>query len=152
LVNFALWKCFSTIIFNAKESNLKTFVEFRSTKFPSYEGEQEQTNPGIWGKRLAEYLALNLAKHGIITGEIILEDWGCYLPIQNKGIRLALCCGHQDRDDDQFIIFTDPRSPEIRKLFRKIDATPQFTPLINALEKILASDKDIKAVNWQEQS
>jgi len=35
---------------------MKTQVEFRSSKFPPYEGEQEQINPGLWGKRLAEYL------------------------------------------------------------------------------------------------
>jgi len=35
---------------------MKTQVEFRSGKFPPYEGEQEQINPDLWGKRLAEYL------------------------------------------------------------------------------------------------
>ena len=34
---------------------MKTQVEFRSSKFPLYEGEQEQINHGPWGKRLAEY-------------------------------------------------------------------------------------------------
>ena len=33
---------------------MKTQVEFRSSKFTPYEGEQEQINPGLWGKRLAE--------------------------------------------------------------------------------------------------
>jgi hypothetical protein len=33
---------------------MKTQVEFRSSKFPPYEGEEEQINPGLWGKRLAE--------------------------------------------------------------------------------------------------
>jgi hypothetical protein len=36
---------------------MKTQVEFRSSKFPPYGGEQEQINPGLWGKRLAEYSA-----------------------------------------------------------------------------------------------
>ncbi len=33
---------------------MKTQVEFRSSKFPPYDGEHEQINPGLWGKRLAE--------------------------------------------------------------------------------------------------
>jgi len=33
---------------------MKTQVEFRSSKFPPYEGAQQQINPGLWGKRLAE--------------------------------------------------------------------------------------------------
>lgn len=50
---------------------MKTQVEFRSSKFPPYEGEQEQINPGLWGKRLAEYLVQKLAEKGIQTEEVI---------------------------------------------------------------------------------
>ena len=32
---------------------MKTQVEFRSKKSPPYDGEEEQINPGLWGKRLA---------------------------------------------------------------------------------------------------
>ena len=44
---------------------MKTQVEFRSSKFPPYEGEQEQINPGLWGKRLAEYFVRKLSEKGI---------------------------------------------------------------------------------------
>ena len=53
---------------------MKTQVEFRSSKFPPYEGEQEQINPGLWGKRLAEYFVRKLSEKGIKTEEIIAED------------------------------------------------------------------------------
>src|SRR5438874_3480659 len=48
--------------------SMKTEVEFRSSKFPPYEGEQEQINPGLWGKRLAEYLQQKLRSEGVQTG------------------------------------------------------------------------------------
>ena len=41
-----MWRC--------GDFTMKTQVEFRSDKFPPYEGEEEQINPGLWGKRLAE--------------------------------------------------------------------------------------------------
>ena len=129
---------------------MKTFVEFRSTKFPAYEGEEEEINSGLWGKRLAEYISKKLEERGIKTDEIIMEDWGCYLPIHNDGFRLALCCGHQYGDDDQFIIFTDPKTPKIRKFLRVIDATPQLIQLTNAVKEILESDSDIRDIKWQE--
>ena len=50
---------------------MKTFIEFRSSKFPPYEGEEEQINPGLWGKRLAEYLVQKLAERGIETEETL---------------------------------------------------------------------------------
>ena len=108
---------------------MKTQFEFRSSEFPLYEGEQEQINPGLWGKRLAEYFVRKLSEKGIKTEEIIAEDWGWYIPVQNEGFRLAICCGHQDGDDDEFVCFTDPSTPVVKKFFKKIDATAQLTRL-----------------------
>jgi len=129
---------------------MKTQVEFRSAKFPPYEGEEEQINPGLWGKRLAEYLVQKLAEKGIKTHDIIAEDWGWYVPIQNEGFRLALCCGHQYGDSDEFLCFTDPATPIVKKFFKKIDATAELTKLTEALRQILSSDPDIRDVTWQD--
>lgn len=119
---------------------MKTQVEFRSSKFPPYDGEEEEINPGLWGKRLTAYLANALAGHGIETEEMAIEDWGCYLPIRNDGFRLSLCCGHQNGDDDQFLLFTEPSRPKVKKLFRTIDATPQLNRLLSAVNTILERD------------
>lgn len=127
---------------------MKTQVEFRSAKFPPYEGEEEEINPVLWGRRLTEYLARQLAARGIETEEMVIENWGCYLPIRNDGFRLALCCGHQDGDDDQFLVFADPSTPRVKKFFRMIDATPQLTRLLDALREILESDPDIREIAW----
>ena len=129
---------------------MKTQVEFRSSKFPPDDGEEEQINPGLWGKRLAEYLVRKLAEKGIATEEMIGEDWGWYIPIRCEGIRLALCCGHQNGDDDEFMCFTDPGSPVVKKLFRRIDVTVQLTRLTEALQQILASNPEIREVVWTE--
>lgn len=129
---------------------MKTQVEFRSSKFPPYEGEEEQINPGLWGKRLAEYLVQKLAERGIMTEGMVAEDWGWYVPVRNEGFRLALCCGHQNGEDDEFLCFTDPSTPIVKKFFKKIDATPQLTRLTEALQQILASDPDIRDIVWTE--
>lgn len=131
---------------------MKTQVTFRSSKFPPYQGEEEQINPGLWGKRLAEYFVEKLNGMGIETQEIIPEDWGWYIPLKNEGFRLAVCCGHQNGDDDEFLCFTDPATPTIRKLFKKIDATEQLSRLVAAMEKILASDPEIRNAKWSDVS
>lgn len=127
---------------------MHTQVEFRSSKFPAYEGEEEEINPGLWGKRLTEYLAQKLAERGIETEEFIVEDWGCYLPVKNEGFRLALYCGHQNGEDDQFLVFTDPSTPKVKKFFRTIDATAQLTRLLDAVREILAADSGIREIVW----
>lgn len=127
---------------------MKTQVEFRSSQFPPYDGEEEQINQGLWGKRLAEYLARQLAEKGIATEQMVAEDWGWYIPVRNEGFQLALCCGHQNGDDDEFLCFTDPSTPIVKKFFKKIDATSQLTRLIEALQQILASDPEIRDIVW----
>jgi len=129
---------------------MKTQVEFRSSKFPPCEGEEEEINPGLWGKRLTEYLAQKLAERGIETGEIAMEDWGYRLPVRSDGPSLALCCGHQNGDDDQFLVFTDPCTPKMKKLFRTIDATALFTRVLEALRQILETDSDIREIVWRD--
>jgi hypothetical protein len=129
---------------------MNTQVTFRSNKFPPYDGEEGQINPGLWGKRLAEYVVEKLKGTGIETEEIIAEDWGWYIPIKNDGFRLAICCGHQNGDDDEFLCFTEPATPIIKKLFKKIDATEQLNCLITAMDQILRADPGIKNVEWTE--
>lgn len=129
---------------------MKTSVEFRSSKFPPYDGEEGQINPGLWGKRLAEYFVANLPAHGLTAGEPIAEDWGWYVPIMVDGAALALCCGHQSGDDDEFLVFTDPDKPVVRKLFKKVDVTAQLTRLVDAVGAILSADPDIRELTWRE--
>jgi hypothetical protein len=91
-----------------------------------------------------------LSEKGIKTRTIIPEDWGWYIPIDNPGFRLAICCGHQYGHNDEFLCFTDPATPKVRKLLRTIDATAQLSRLTNSLREILAADPDIRDVVWSE--
>ena len=138
--------------YTGRFSNIKTSVEFRSNKFPPYDGEEEQINPGLWGKRLAEYLVQKLMEKGIETERMVAEDWGWYIKIKNEGFEMAVCCGRQNSDTnsdaDQFVCFTYPSTPIVKKLFKKIDATSKLTLLTEALQQILASDPDIKEIVW----
>lgn len=129
---------------------MKTQVEFRSDKFPAYADEEEQINPGLWGQRLAEYFVEKLPAHGITTEEIIAEDWGWYVPIQSVDYPIGLCCGHQYGDPDQFLVFTDPGNPIVKKLFSKIDCTEQLEQLTRAMDQILKADPEIREVVWTE--
>ncbi len=129
---------------------MKTHFEFRSDKFPPYDGEEDQINPGLWGRRLAEYLVEKLSATEIETEALIAEDWGWYIAIRNERFRLAICCGHQDGDDDEFLVFTDPSTPTVRKGFKKIDATVELTQLTEALHQILSADPEIHDLVWSE--
>jgi len=52
------------------------WLEFESSAFVVVAGEDEQTNPGIYGKALAQWLAQQLRARGFAPGWVIPEDFG----------------------------------------------------------------------------
>ena len=100
---------------------MNTLVEFKSDKFPPYEGEEAQINPGLWGKRLAEYLQEQLPRHGLKVTCIGPEDWGWMVELENEGFPLWIGCGHQNDEPDVFLCFIEPSKPYLRRWFKKID-------------------------------
>ena len=127
---------------------MKVQVEFKSDKFPPYEGEEEEINPGLWGKRLAEYLQEKLLVHSINVTCIAPEDWGWMVELVNEEFPLWIGCGHQDGTNDEFLCFIEPSKPVIRKGFKNIDTTVQVSRVSDALVKILESDSAIRDINW----
>ena len=134
-----------------KTSAVRSQVEFRSSKFPAFPGEEEEINPGLWGKRLAEYLQPKLRELGIRAGEFYSEDWGWAIPIENEAFPLWIGCGHQYEPDDAFLIFIEPSKPQIRKgFFKKIDTRADVERVAAALDNILRADPEIRDVQWTE--
>ncbi len=129
---------------------LRTHLEFVSDAFPSYPDEEDAINPGIWGKRLAEYLIENLPDQGVIAFEPIPEDWGWMIPVRNEAFKIFIGCSNQtEPDGNRFLCFIDPSKPRVRKgLFGKIDATPDIERVGTAVYKVLASHPQVRDLRW----
>jgi hypothetical protein len=127
---------------------MKTHVEFRSARFPPYEKEEDEINPGRWGKRLAEFLAERLARSGFPSGEIYAEDWGWAIPIENDGFSLWVGCGNYEEHADGFLVFIEPSKPVIRRLWRKISTEVRVTALAAAIESILSREPSVRDLRW----
>jgi hypothetical protein len=123
-------------------------VEFRSDRFPPYEGEEQQVNPDLWGKRLAEFLREKLVAEGFKTEEPFSEDWGWHVDVENEGFSLWIGCGHYQEYPDGYLCFIEPHNPYVRKLFRKIDTQERVTSLQRALDKVLTEADGIRAKRW----
>lgn len=125
-----------------------TYVEFCSDKFPAYEGEEQQINPGIFGKRLAEFLRDKLRIEGIKTQEPIAEDWGWLVPIENKQFRMWIGCGCYQEYTNGFLCFIEPHTPFIRRFFKKIDIRDDVVLLQQAMDKVLTEAAGILEKRW----
>jgi hypothetical protein len=127
---------------------MNTYVEFRSDRFPPYEEENERINPGVYGKRLAEFLVRNLPAKGFKPDQPIAEDWGWIVPIENAEFPLWIGCGHYEEYPDGFLCFIEPHKPFVRKWFRKIDASTKVNALQRALDEIFSAEPGIRSKPW----
>ena len=125
-----------------------THVEFRSDRFPPYDGEEANVNPGLWGKRLAEFLQDRLRAEGFETEEPFAEDWGWVVPIANRGFGLWIGCGHYQEYPDGYLCFIEPHNAFIRRFFWRIDTRETVAALQQSMDKVLTEDAGIRAKRW----
>ena len=59
-------------------------LEFESSVFAVVPGEDTETNPGIYGKALAQWLADQLREAGVRAGAVIAEDFGWCIPVESR--------------------------------------------------------------------
>ena len=127
---------------------MQTYVEFRSDRFPAYDGEEEHINPGLWGKRLAEFLRENLLKEGFETQEPIAEDWGWRVDVVNERFGLWIGCGKYQEYPEGFLCFIEPHTPSVPKLFKRIDTRERVASLQRAMDKVVAEAAGIREKRW----
>jgi hypothetical protein len=128
---------------------VRTQLEFRSDAFPALPGEEDQINPGRWGKQLADFLRVELSARGLKAGEPYAEDWGWAVPLDNPEYPLWVGCGNVDEDDGAFLCFIEPSKPIVRKLFKKIDVRDRVEQVAKALDEALSCHPRVKDVQWQ---
>ncbi len=133
-----------------ERSEMKTLVQFRSHDFPPYEGEEEDVNPGRYGKRLAVFLVRELKNKGFEPREPIAEDWGWVIAIKNDAFGLWIGCGNLDGEADAFLCFIEPHSPRIRRFpfLWTIDTSRRVGQLHTALDEILSGEPAIREKRW----
>ena len=132
----------------AQPSELQTYVVFRSDRFPACEGEEKLVNPGLWGRRLADFLRDRLRAEGFEAKDPSAEDWGWRLPIGNEQFGLWIGCGNYQEYPDGFLCFIEPHKPVVRKFFRTLDTRPSVSGLQRALDKILVESAGIREKRW----
>ena len=127
---------------------MQTHVEFRSALFSPYEGEETNVNPGMWGKRLAEFIRDGLRTKGIEAEEPFLEDWGWVVTAAREPFHLWIGCGHYQKYADGYICFIEPHSPYVRKFLSKIETGEHLMSLHRALDEVLSQCADIRSKRW----
>lgn len=126
-----------------------TYVEFRSTAFPAYDGESYEINPGRFGKRLAEYLSAELQASGERVGVLVAEDWGWVIPIENPEFKLWVGVGNYEEHPDGFLCFIEPHTEHIWRFWKRIPTRERIAVLQQRMAAALEKHSEIREVMWQ---
>jgi len=135
----------------------------KSPLFAVEPGEDNHTNPGLYGRALANWLCARLVEHGYPDAEVIAEDWGWCILCSPGDVRLWVGCGVVDIEDDadyhddldaipepEYITWStfavaevSGILPTLRKWFGKLDTQIPLNRLDETLSAILNSEPEI---------
>ena len=138
---------------------------FKSDLFQIQPGEDEDTNPGCYGKELGNWLCNKFKDLGYEVEDLIAEDWGWCVMCYSRDYLLWVGCGSMMIDD--FPDSYDPESPPnskdvvwhvfpvvevpfffirswIKKLFGKLDTKKPLQKLRDELKSILDKEPRIE--------
>ncbi|WP_156129003.1 hypothetical protein [Chitinibacter sp. ZOR0017] len=127
---------------------MRTHLEFVSPHFPPYDDEFETVNPNRYGKRLADFLAKELTADGFTIKNVIAEDWGWMVSLDNPKFTLWIGCGNYEEFDNGFLCFIEASTPFFANLFSKIDIEPAVEKLATAIESILLNSPKVTQLRW----
>ncbi len=127
-----------------------THVEFCSDSFAPYPGEEEDINPGRWGKKISEYIYEGLKAQGFNVAEPTPEDWGWKIDVQNDLFPIWIGCGNYDEYPNGFLCFIEPSQPFVRKfILQKINTEADVQRVQKAMDLVLSNEPSITGIRWQ---
>ncbi len=120
---------------------------FQSSRFEVMQDEDELTNPGIFGRSLAEWMAHELPTHGYrALGEVIPEDFAWCVPVAAEDCELYVACANA-ADGWQTYVFADCGLME--RLAGRDPRARAVAGLYSAVRTILEDAPDISYLHTQ---
>lgn len=94
-------------------------LEFDSSAFAVVPGEDAETNPGVYGKALALWLAEQLRTAGLSVGDVIAEDFGWCVPVASEPHSLYVACSSTGERPDHWRVFAFAEGRILSRLLGK---------------------------------
>ncbi len=128
---------------------------FTSPLFGPEPGQDDETNPGRYGRHLATWLTVKLRDRGYDAGPAVPEDWGWSVACRKGPDRFLLACGnvedeHTGAEASALITwhcFVVAASPVWTRVLRRNDVALALQRLDGELRAILAGESEILLTN-----
>lgn len=119
-------------------------LEFESSAFPVIPGEDEETNPGIYGKALAQWLVEQLRAAGFHPSDVIAEDFGWCVPVKSEPHSLYVACASTGERPNQWRVFAFAEGGVLARILDKDRSAQSLSTLFTALRRCLESSPIVR--------
>ena len=124
-------------------------VTFQTNFFKPIAGEDEETNPGRYGKALAQWLMERLKQRGVAVEGVIPEDFGWVVMLSRKPFMLWLGCGNTDGSTSEWSVFPVAETTMLQRLCKRADPAPEIERLKAHLSELVLSIPGVSNVVWE---
>ena len=126
---------------------------FTSTLFHVEPGEDQEVNPGRYGRQLARWLQARLKERGYLHADVVAEDWGWCVMCHAQPFMLWVGCGNVESEapaESTPIVwhcFAVAEVPLLTRIFKRVNAAPELSRLNSTLHTILSGTDGITLVS-----
>ena len=124
-------------------------VTFQTDFFKPIAGEDEESNPGRYGKALAQWLEEKLSERGVAIEGVIAEDFGWVVIVSRKPFKLWLGCGNTDGSTTEWSVFPVAEPSTIQRLFKSANPAPEIEKLRGLLVELVPTIPGVSNVTWE---
>ena len=124
-------------------------VTFQTDFFKRVHGEEEETNPGRYGKALAQWLAENLRERDVAVEDVLHEDFGWVVMVSRKPYVLWLGCGNTDGSTTEWNVFPVVEFSIMQRLFKNKNPTQEIEKLVAHLTELVPSIPNVTNIVWE---
>lgn len=129
---------------------MNAHLTFTTDFFKPVEGEEEQTNPGIFGQQLSEWLSAELKKRGLPIEGAVAEDFGWAVIVSRTPVLLWLACGNTDGTTNEWNIYPVAEPSLFQRLFKRVDPTPELNAIWDHVRSVVPTIPGVKDIRWEE--
>jgi hypothetical protein len=129
---------------------IRDHVVFSSARFAVEPGEDGDTNPGIYGKALAAWVADGLRQRGVAVEATIAEDFGRCVMVRQRPYRLWVACANLDGSTTRWQTFIALEQGLMARFFGSANSKIELARLRGHMRSLIQESPDVKEVEWQD--
>ena len=120
-------------------------LAFSSGAFPVASGEDDRTNPGVYGRALARWLAEGLrTRRGLATAEPIAEDFAWCVPIETAGFQAYVACASSGESTEDWRVLVFVEGGILKRLMGRDRRAELADDVFFAVRDLLAEHPEVR--------